>query len=87
MESSILDRVIRRKRDDFSSDLARWVLTLDFPAADHRRIARLSKKAQAGALSTAEEAQLDAYLRINDFLMIVQSKARAALRQPRRRIA
>jgi hypothetical protein len=87
-ESSILSRVIQADAGNLPHDLARYVLTLDFPPADHQRIAELSAKAQAGALTDEEQAELDAYLRVNNFLMIVRSKARMSLKQPPdRRIA
>lgn len=61
-------------------DLARYVLDLDFPPADHERIAALSARAQEGALSPDEQEELDGYLRVNDLLAILQSKARQSLR-------
>jgi hypothetical protein len=88
IESSILKRVIQPENGDLSPELARYVLTLDFPEADHRRIAELSEKAQHGTLSAQEEAELEGYLSVNDFLMIVHSKARQSLgNSPDRRIA
>ncbi len=88
IESSILGRVIQPDKGDLPPDLAKYVLTLDFPETDHQRIAELSEKAQQGTLSAQEQAELDGFLHVNDFLMIIQSKARLSLgRSPDRRIA
>ena len=87
-EASILSRVIRTDAGDLPPELARFVLSLEFPETDRQRISQLSAKAQSGALTGEEEVELDAYLRVNNFLMIVQSKARVSLKQPPdRRIA
>lgn len=78
--SSILEHVIDPKRGDLSADLARYILTLDFPKADHLRYAELAEKAQQGALSELERAELEDFLNVNDFLAIVQAKAKASLK-------
>jgi hypothetical protein len=76
----ILERVIDPQRGDFPEDLARRVLSFDFPPADHVRYEELSAKAQEGALSDEERAELEDYLNVNDFLMILRAKAQASLR-------
>jgi hypothetical protein len=78
-ESRILERIIRPAEGSMPADLARYLLDLDFAAPDHERIAALSARAQDGALSPEEEAELDGYLHVNDLLSILQSKARQSL--------
>ena len=78
--STILDHVIAPNHGDLAEEVARYLLTLDFPASDQARYALLSEKAQAGALTESERAELDDYLHVNDFLTIVQAKARASLK-------
>ena len=78
--TGILQRVIDPDRGTLPEEFARYVLTLDFPAADHERYAVLAEKAQRGALSAQERTELDEYLDVNDFITIVQSKARASLK-------
>lgn len=78
-QSGILERVIDPERGTLPPEFARYVLTLDFPPADQARYAELAERAQDGNLSTQEQAELDDYLHVNDFLMIVQSKARSSL--------
>ena len=60
--------------------LARYVPTLSFTPADQARYAQLAERAQQGSLSAPEQAELDEYLTVNDFLSIVQSKARTSLK-------
>ena len=77
--ASILEHVISQAKGDLSAELARYILSLDFPPADQARYAELSAKAQSGALSAEERAELEDFLNVNDFLTIVQSKARVTL--------
>lgn len=79
-QSRILQRVIDPERGTLSPELARYVLTLDFPPADQSRYAQLAETAQHRALTPQEQIELDDYLNVNDFLMIVQSKARTSLK-------
>ncbi|HEX5241822.1 MAG TPA: hypothetical protein VFW23_01070 [Tepidisphaeraceae bacterium] len=78
--SSILEHVIDPKRGDLSAELARYILTLNFPKTDHIRYAELAEKAQLGALSESERAELEDFLNVNDFLAIIQAKARASMK-------
>lgn len=66
-----------------SPDLARYVLTLDFPAKSHTRYTQLAAKAQEGNLSKGEEGELEDFLSVNTFLTIIQSKARVSLKKKR----
>ena len=75
-ESVILSRVIQPDEGNMAPEMARYVLSLDFSPPDHERIATLSARAQEGALSAEEADELDGYLRVNDLLAILQSKAR-----------
>ena len=77
--SSILEQVIKPKSGTLSTELAHYLLSLEFPESSQARYAELAAKAQAGALSPDEELELDEFLSVNDFLAIVRSKARASL--------
>jgi hypothetical protein len=46
-------------------------------ASSHQELA---SKAQEGTLSGADRAELDEFLNVNDFLTIIQAKARASLK-------
>ena len=62
--------------------LAESILALDFPEADSARIDALNAKANEGTLTDEEEAELEAYININDLLAYWQSKARQILQLP-----
>ena len=79
IESAILTRVIDPEHGTMSPEVAQFFLGLDFAPLDHQRMAELSSTAQEGTLTPEEEAELDGLLNINDFLAIVQSKARRSL--------
>jgi hypothetical protein len=79
-DTTILERVIKPERAGLSPELARHLLALDFPPADHARYQELSAKASKGTLSDAERAELEEYLDVNDFLTIIKAQAAASLR-------
>ena len=80
-DSTILERVINPERGDFSAELARHVLALDFPPRDHERYQALSAKVSEGALDEQERAELEEYLDVNDFLTLMKAKARISLQR------
>jgi hypothetical protein len=80
-ELAILERVIDPRTGGMSAELARHILSLDFPRADHARVAKLSGKAQKGTLTKSERAELERYLNVDDMLAMLKSKARMSLRQ------
>ena len=77
--ASILEHVIEPQQGTLRSDLAKFILTLDFPASDRARYSFLAEKAQEGLLTPEEKIELDDFLNVNDFLTIVQAKARTSL--------
>jgi hypothetical protein len=82
--SAIWSRIVKPEQADFSPELARTILKFDFDPEDHRRIDELSAKAQKGALSPEERAELEVYVRVNTQLTILQSKARLSLERAKR---
>ena len=81
-EADIWRNVFTPNKDDFPPEMARYVLQLDFRESDHKRMEKLSLKAQKGSLTNTERAELDRYIRVSDLLAIMQSKARRSLRRP-----
>lgn len=75
----LLDRLFQPASGTFPPELARQILELRFPPADHARYEELSEKAQEGALNTEERLTLEDYLNLNDFLIILKTKAHASL--------
>jgi len=76
----LLDRVFEPSAGTFPKELARQILTVRFPDADHARYEELSAKAQTGELTQDEQDVLDDYLNLNDFLVILKTKAAASLK-------
>jgi hypothetical protein len=62
-------------------EAARAILRLSFPETERDRMHELSAKARAGALTPAEEQQMDAYERAGALLSILKSKARQVLKK------
>jgi hypothetical protein len=79
--ADILKRVIAPERGGFLPEHAQYVLSLGFSAEEQSRYLELSAKAQEGALTEDEQAELDEFLSVNALLMILQSKARVSLKQ------
>ena len=77
--TGILERAIEPTRDALSSELAQYILKLDFPPEDHARYRELAARAHDGALSSDEQTELDDYLSVNTLLTIMQSTARVSL--------
>jgi hypothetical protein len=80
---NLLEQVINSGTERMTPELARYFLTLDFPAESHARYAQLATKAQEGSLSKGEQAELEEFLSVNSFLTIIQSKARVSLKKKR----
>jgi hypothetical protein len=78
----VLLRVFDLSRRGMSTALAEGILALDFPEEDAARIEELNVKANEGELTGEEEAELEAYVNINELLAYWQSKARQRLQQP-----
>jgi hypothetical protein len=83
-EAAIWARLMRAQEDDLSSDAAEFLLSIDFEEDDRQRMANLAERSEAGTLTAEEQAEFDSYLHIGNFLAVMQSKARLALkRKPR----
>ena len=80
--AEVLQRVFDLGGPKLSRPLAEGILELEFPERDYERIAELNSKANEGALSEAEAAELEAYCNVGDLLALWRSKARQALQQP-----
>jgi hypothetical protein len=78
---AIFDSILRPQRGTISAAHARYIQSLDFTKAVKDRAEVLSYKAQDGLLSDSEQYELDTYLSADAFLMILQAKARTALRE------
>ncbi len=59
---------------------ARSILALSFSPADRQRMQVLAEKTKMGTMSPEEEIEIENYERVGQYLGILQSKARRALR-------
>lgn len=78
-EVEILSEVIEPNRPTFSPALAEELLAMRFNEDATERIRDLMGKNNAGTITSAEKATLGNYLRVGEFLDLLQAKARLAL--------
>ena len=78
--ADLLERLPDSQSSTQSAELARYILSLHFPSADHARCSELSAKAQDGTLTPEETVELDEYLAASDVLATLQSNARKSLK-------
>lgn len=75
-EAEILAEVVAPEEPTLSRDFARAVLSVRFNSAATRRIRKLLQKNNAGTITSAEKSDLEKYLRVGQFLDLMQAKAR-----------
>lgn len=64
-----------------SPEFARSIVDLRFTDKANERIRELLEKNNQGAINKDERAELDKYLRVGQFLDLMQAKARLSLQQ------
>jgi hypothetical protein len=77
---SPVQRIFDKFDDELPPEFAKRILTIEFTEQERARYSELSEKAQLGQLTEDETTELDDLLIANDLLMILQSKARMALK-------
>jgi hypothetical protein len=77
-EADILKEVVDPNRPTFSPQLVQELLSLKFNDQATNRIRDLLQKNNSGKISPAEKATLANYLRVGEFLDLIQAKARVA---------
>ena len=80
-EVAIFGRLIKTDDGDLSRQLARYILTLGFEDEDQARMRDLAERNQQGALSAAEQEELQNYVRAGHLLALLHSKARKSLKR------
>jgi hypothetical protein len=79
-EAAIIARMIHAEKADLAKDTAKAVLGLfSFDQADLDRMHVLAVKNQEDALTPAEKAELETYLRLSYFIDLMHAKARLSL--------
>jgi hypothetical protein len=78
-EAAILARVTQVEQDDLPPAAAEAFLKLGFTDPDRERMHELVVKNQQGALSEAEQHELDSYRRVGRLLDLLGARARRSL--------
>jgi hypothetical protein len=82
-EADILDQIVTSEEPGLRPEVARSILDLRFNSDGESRIKALLKKKNAGKITEGESAELDKYLRVGQFIDLLQAKARLSLRSGR----
>ncbi len=80
-EADILNEVVAPDRPGLPQEAARSILSLGFTENARKRIRELLEANRLGTLVAEERAELDKYLRVGQFLDLLQAKARVSLAQ------
>jgi hypothetical protein len=80
-EADILSEVVAPDRPSLSPESARSILELRFTERATSRMRELLDKNNKGTISTDERSELDKYLRVGQFLDLMQAKARLSIQQ------
>lgn len=80
-EADILTEVVEPNRRTLSPQLAEELLSLHFNDQATDRIRELLQKNTTGTITPAEKSTLEKYLRVGEFLDLMQAKARLTLHQ------
>ena len=80
-DASIVGRLIKPDRGEFSPETARELLSLRFDDDDKARMHQLSLKAQDGSLTPDEQGEMESYRRVGYLLGVLWSKARLSLKR------
>jgi len=78
-EAHILEQVVMSDQAGMSPESARAILDLRFDPSALSRMNELAEKNRQGTLTESERQEMDKYLRVGNFLNLMQAKARLPL--------
>ena len=78
-EADIFARIVHPKDGNLPQEISRLILDLRFQAEDITRMNDLAEKNNRGLLSETERQEMERYLRVGNFLNLLQAKARLSL--------
>jgi hypothetical protein len=84
-KAPVLDRLLDPLVHSLTPKAARALVDFRADPATQACIGELAGKCNEGQLTPAERAEYEAYVRVLDFIAILQSKARRLLARPRKR--
>ena len=80
-DAAVPARLIRPNDDSVPVAEAKALLNIRFDSSELARIHQLLTKNQEDALTPAEKADLESYLRVSSFLDLMHAKARRSLKK------
>jgi hypothetical protein len=80
-DAAILARLIHPEQANLPTEVAKAVLAIRFDSGELDHIHELVTKNQDDALTSAEKADLESYLRVSSFLDLMHAKARRSLKK------
>jgi hypothetical protein len=80
-DAAIVGRLIKPDHRDFSPEASREILSIQLSPEDQAHMQELSRKAQAGTLTPAEQNEVESYRRVGYWLGVLWSKARLSLKR------
>ena len=80
-EAEILDEVVSPKQPGLTPEAARTFLEMRFSKDAMKQIRRLLQKNNRGTITAGERVTLEKYLRVGQFLDLLQAKAKLSLRE------
>jgi hypothetical protein len=78
-EAHILEQVVMSDQRGMSPESARAILDLRFDPSALGRMNELAEKNRQGTLTESERQEMDKYVRVGNFLNLMQAKARLFL--------
>jgi hypothetical protein len=78
-DADILNEVVAPERPGLPAEAARCFLSLRFSDSARERIRQLLEANNRGDVTAEERAELDKFLRVGQFLDLLQAKARVSL--------
>jgi len=79
-EADILSEVVAPDQPGLPPESARSILELAFTDQAKQRMDELAEKNRQGTVTDAEQAEMEKYLRVRNFINLMQAKARRSLR-------
>jgi hypothetical protein len=80
-EADILEDIVGPDQPGLNPEVARFLLKLKFSDKAARHIRRLLQKNNRGAIDAQDRLLLERYLRVGQFLDLLQAKAKLSLNQ------
>ena len=78
-EAAVWARLMRAQKSQLSPEAAEYLLSIEIPENDRKRMEQLAERSEAGTLTEEERAEFEGYRHVGNLLAVMQSKARVAL--------